>query len=115
MLKKSLIAYAEPKANDSQIFTGYGLRITFITPRLIRVEKADHATDLMSFAVWNRRFNAGNMTVSRQNGNVTAETDDVIFTIKDGKPYSVYFKDSKKTEESFHFYFNFEGFKIFSN
>ncbi len=98
MLKKSLIAYAEPKANDSQIFTGYGLRITFITPRLIRVEKADHATDLMSFAVWNRRFNAGNMTVSRQNGNVTAETDDVVFTIKDGKPYSVYFKDSKKTE-----------------
>lgn len=98
MLKKSLIAKTNAKANENQIFIGYGLRITFLTTRLIRVEKADSFTDLASYAVWYRNFESGKMVVNKQDNTVIAETDECIFTIKKGKPYSVYFKDTKNTE-----------------
>lgn len=98
MLKSSLIAKTNAKANDDQIFIGHGLRITFITSRLIRVEKADSFTDLASYTVWNRNFESGEMKVSKQGKNVTVETNCAVFTIKNSKPYSVYFKDTKNTE-----------------
>lgn len=98
MLKSSLIAKINPKANENQIFIGYGLRITFLTTHLIRVEQSDNYTDHASYTVWHRNFAGGNMTVSRCNNNVIAETNDCIFTIKNNKPYSVYFKDTKNTE-----------------
>lgn len=98
MLKSSLIAKTNAKANDRQIFIGHGLRITFLTERLIRVEKADRFTDLASYTVWNRNFEGGKMKVSKQGKSVTVETASVIFTIRNTKPYSVYFKDTKNTE-----------------
>lgn len=97
MLKPALIAHTSAKANDDQIFDRFGLRITYLTSRLIRVESGN-VTDLASFAVWNRKFTVGKMDVYQQGKDVAVETDDVIFTIKDTKPYSVYFKDTKNTE-----------------
>ncbi|MCH5316003.1 MAG: DUF5110 domain-containing protein [Eubacterium sp.] len=98
MLKSSLIAKTDAKANDNQIFIGFGLRITYLTPRLIRVEKADSCTDLASYTVWFRNFEGGTFKVSAQGKKVIAETESAIFTIKNSKPYSVYFKDTKNTE-----------------
>ncbi len=98
MLKPSLIAKTDAKASEKQVLFLDGLRITFLTSRLIRVEKAETCTDLPSFTVWFRRFPAGNLRVTKKNGGLRAETDDVIFFIRNGRPYSVYFKDTKKTE-----------------
>lgn len=98
MLKPSLIAKTNPKANENQIFKGYGVRITYITSRLIRVEKENNCTDLASFAVWNRNFKSGMLNVTKQGKKIIAETEDCIFTIKNQKPYSVYFKNTKSTQ-----------------
>jgi len=97
MLKQSLIAQTDAKANDNQICIIDSVRITYLTSRLIRVESGTF-TDLPSYTVWYRNFNAGYMNVSRSGKYIVAETDDVIFKIKNGKPYSVYFKDTENTE-----------------
>lgn len=97
MLKPSLIVKTNAKANDNQIYADGDVRITYLTSRLLRVEIGGF-TDLASYAVWNRSFKAGNMKI-RKNGRVlTAETEDIILTLKGKKPYSVYFKDTDKTE-----------------
>ncbi len=98
MLKKSLVVKTDAKADENQIFTGYGVRITLLSSKLIRVEQADLTTDLASFTVFNRRFDAGKMNVTKVNGEVVVETEDRIFLIKQFKPYSVVFKDTGKTE-----------------
>lgn len=97
MLKSSLIAKTDAKANDNQIFIGYGLRITYLTSRLIRVESSKNYTDLASYTVWFRNFETGTMQVRKLGDYVSVETEDVIFAIKNGKPDSVYFKDTKNT------------------
>lgn len=97
MLKQSLIVNTNSKADDSQLYVDGDLRITFITSRLLRVETGAF-TDLASYAVWNRRFSAGNMNVSKNDKIYTVETDDIILILKNKKPYSVYFKDSEQTE-----------------
>lgn len=97
MLKQSLIAKTQGKANDKQIVQIGDVRITVITPRLIRVEK-DGFTDLSSYAVWFRKFDAPKFKAESKRKIITVETSEVIFTVKSGKPYSVYFKDTKKTE-----------------
>ena len=97
MLKKSLIAKTNAKANDRQIVIIGNVRITYLTPRLIRIEKGVF-TDLASFSIWFRNFEAGEFSAINVNGEIVVETSEVIFNIKNGKPYSVYFKDSKKTE-----------------
>ncbi len=97
MLKKSLIAKTDGKADCSQVFCGYGLRITYLTSRLIRVEKEDNFTDLPSFAVWFRKAETGRLDVTKTEKEILAETEEVIFSIRRGKPYSVTFKDSGKT------------------
>lgn len=50
-LKKSLIAKTDAKASENQIFIKDNLRITILTPRLIRVENGSTFTDLPSMAV----------------------------------------------------------------
>ncbi len=97
MLKKSLIAKTDAKANEKQLRVIDGIRITYLTSRLIRVESGEF-TDFASYTVWFRNFEAGNMEVSKSNNKIFVETDDVIFTIKNGKPNRVYFKDTKNTE-----------------
>ena len=97
-LKKSLIAKTDAKANTNQIFVKDNLRITILTPRLIRVESGSIFTDLPSMAVWFRNFNTEKMQISSTSDTVTVETSEVIFTVKRGKPYCVYFKDTQKTE-----------------
>lgn len=98
MLKSSLIAKTDAKANEKQILIIGGVRITYLTSRLIRVEKSDNYTDLASYTVWFRNFKSGDFKAVQQGKNILVETENVIFTIKSAKPYSVYFKDTKNTE-----------------
>lgn len=97
MLKQSLIAKTQGKANDNQVVQIGDVRITVFTPRLIRVEKGGF-TDLASYAVWFRKFEAPEFKTESKGKIITVETSEVIFTVKSGKPYCVYFKDTKKTE-----------------
>lgn len=98
MLKKSLLAPTEPKANDEQITVIDDIRITVLTSRLIRVEKGEFC-DMATFAVWFRRFDTVNAHVKKSGKEIIVETDDVIFVIdRNGVPYSVKFKDSGKVE-----------------
>lgn len=97
-LKPSLIAKFDAKANEKQIFIKGDLRITMLTPRLIRVEHGDCFTDLPSQVVWFRNFEAGEMQVEINGNTCTVETEAALFKIKNGKPYSVYMKDTEQTE-----------------
>ena len=97
-LKPSLIAKTDAKANEKQIFTEGNLRITLLTPQLIRVEHGDCFTDLPSRVVWFRNFDAGEMHVQKSGNTCTVETEAAVFTVKNGKPYSVHMKDTKQTE-----------------
>lgn len=97
MLKKSLIAQTDAKANENQIYIVDGLRITCLTPRLIRVESGAY-TDLASYTVWFRNFNVPKIEVLKSGRKIIVETSEAVFTIKGTKPYSVYFKDTKNTE-----------------
>ena len=97
MLKQSLIAKTQGKANISQTEQIGDVRITVLTPRLIRVEKGGF-TDLASYTVWFRKFEAPEFKTESKGKIITVDTSEVIFTVKSGKPYSVYFKDTKKTE-----------------
>ncbi len=97
MLKKSLIAKTDAKANDNQIVIVDNIRITYLTSRLIRVEKGSF-TDLASFSVWFRRFDAGEFSVKKEDKSILVETKDIVFCIKNGKPYSALFKETDKTE-----------------
>lgn len=97
MLKPALIAKTNAKANDNQIYISGNIRITYLTSRLLRIEKGSF-TDLPSYAVWNRKFTAGNMKISDAGKILKIETDDIILSLKNKKPFSVYFKDSGNTE-----------------
>ena len=97
MLKQSLIAKTQGKANDNQIVQIGDVRITVLTPRLIRIENGGF-TDLASYTVWFRKFEAPEFKTESKGKIITVDTSEVIFTVKSGKPYSVYFKDTKKTE-----------------
>lgn len=98
MLKKSLIAHTDPKADEKQIAVVGNVRITYITSRLIRVESFGNFTDLASKTVWNRRFPCKDFKVEQKGKSITVETEDVVFIIENGVPYSVCFKDSKRVE-----------------
>lgn len=97
MLKQSLIAKTQGKANDNQVVQIGDVRITVLTPRLIRIEKGGF-TDLASYTVWFRKFEAPEFKTESKGKIITVETSEVIFTVKSGKPYCVFFKDTKKTE-----------------
>lgn len=97
MLKQSLIAKTQGKANISQTEQIGDVRITVLTPRLIRIEKGGF-TDLASYTVWFRRFEAPEFKTESKGKIITVDTSEVIFTVKSGMPHSVYFKDTKKTE-----------------
>lgn len=97
MLKTSLVVHTNAKADDSQIYVDGDLRITYITSRLLRVEIGEF-TDLASYAVWNRKFPAGDMKITKSGAMCKAETEDIILTLKNKKPYSVYFKENAQTE-----------------
>ncbi|MDE5964875.1 MAG: alpha-xylosidase, partial [Eubacterium sp.] len=97
MLKTSLVVNTNAKADDSQIYVDGDLRITYITSKLLRVEIGGF-TDLASYAVWNRKFPAGDMKITKGGSICKAETEDIILTLKNKKPYSVYFKENEQTE-----------------
>ena len=97
MLKPSLIAHPRPKADEAQMRVIGDVRVTFLTPRLLRVEVGDFC-DRASYAVWYRQGPAGRLTLSRKGRDLIAETDDIVLTIRKKVPYSVTFKDTGATE-----------------
>lgn len=97
MLKPALVVNPNSRADDSQIYIDGDLRITYFTSRLLRVEVGEF-TDLASYAVWNRSFPAGDMKVTRNGRMYNIETEDIILTLKNKKPYCVCFKDNGQTE-----------------
>ena len=98
MLKSSLIAKTDAKANENQIYIGDYYRVTVLTSRLIRVEYSAEKkfVDLASYAVWFRKFNDVQFSVTEQGPTAVVETDDVKFFINknNGKPLFVEIKES---------------------
>lgn len=97
MLKKSLIAKTNGKANEGQIVIIDDVRITYLTDCLIRVEVGEF-TDLASQTVWFRAFDSNKFDVSKSGNKIIVETEKAVFTVKNKKPYSVLIKDTNKTE-----------------
>lgn len=98
MLKKSLIAKTTPKASETQIKIIDDVRITYLTSRLIRVESGDEFTDLATWTVWNRCFDTGMFNVQKKGKTIIVETEDIVFIIERGVPYSACFKDMGNVE-----------------
>ncbi|MDE5671563.1 MAG: glycoside hydrolase family 31 protein [Eubacterium sp.] len=98
MLKSSLIAKTEAKANENQMYIGDCYRVTVLTNRLIRFEysKEKKFVDLASYAVWFRKFDGISFSVIERGTAVIVETDEVKFFInkKNGKPQFVEFKEN---------------------
>lgn len=97
MLKNSLIAKTQGKANDNQIKIIDNVRITYLTSRMLRVEVGNF-TDDASYAVWFRKFDVGYFHVMKVGCDINVETDDIILVIRNKKPYSVFLKNTRKTE-----------------
>ena len=98
MLKESLIAKTDPLADKSQIWQNKDVRITYLTSRLIRVESGKF-TDDASYAVWFRRFPAGEFKVEEEGRNLLVTTEDITFEIKKGVPSCIILEGSKKEAE----------------
>lgn len=100
MLKPSLVAKTDAKANENQLYITGCCRITVITNRLIRVEysKEKEFVDLASYAVWFRRFDEIKFSVEEKEAVVIVETDEVKFYINknNGKPLYTEMKNSGK-------------------
>ena len=98
MLKSSLIAKTDAKANDNQIYIGDCYRVTVLTSRLIRVEYSAEKkfVDLASYAVWFRKFDDVQFSVTEQGPTAVVETNDVKFFInkKNGKLLFVEIKEN---------------------
>lgn len=101
MLKPSLIAKTDAKANHNQIYVGDCYRVTVLTDRLIRFEYSKEKTfvDMASHTVWFRNFAPIPFSVKEIKDNIVVETDAVKFFInkKKAKPYCVQIKSSGKT------------------
>ena len=98
MLKPSLIAKTNAKANESQIKIINNVRITYLTSRLIRVE-VDKFYDDASFTVFNRKFeNVEKFKITKSGNKIFVETKDAVFTIKNNKPLCVKIKSSDKVQ-----------------
>lgn len=101
MLKPSLIAKTDAKANHNQIYVGDCYRVTVLTDRLIRFEYSKEKTfvDMASHTVWFRNFAPIPFSVKEIKDNIVVETDVVKFFInkKKAKPYCVQIKSSGKT------------------
>ncbi len=98
MLKSSLIAKADAKANKNQIYIGDCYRITVLSSRLIRFEysKEKNFVDLASYAVWFRKFDDVKFSVTETGSIVIVETNAVKFFINKNKrkPLFVEIKES---------------------
>lgn len=97
MLKKSLIIKTDAKAAKEQIKIINNTRVTYLTPRLIRVEVGSF-TDLASFTVINRNFQPGEFDAYESGNEIIVETSDVVFTIKKGVPLCVKTKSTNVTQ-----------------
>ena len=73
---------AQPKALKT-IRVGKDIRITVLTPCLLRVEKGCF-TDLPTQTVWNRRFEDVPYTYHTTGGKLVITTDETVFTL-DGR------------------------------
>lgn len=70
---------AQPKATKS-VRVGMDIRVTVLTPCLVRVEKGPF-TDQPTQTVWNRRFDEPEYSYHTDNGKLIVTTDEVVFTM----------------------------------
>ena len=84
---------AQPKALKT-IRVGHDIRITVLTPCLLRVEKGSF-TDLPTQTVWNRRFGEADFTHHMTAGKLVITTDETVFTldVRSGEMISVLISD----------------------
>ena len=99
MLKSSLIAKTDAKANENQIYIGDCYRITVLSSRLIRFEYSKEKKILLiwqAMAVWFRKFDDVKFSVTETGSIVIVETNAVKFFINKnkGKPLFVEIKES---------------------
>ena len=73
---------AQPKALNT-IRVGKDIRITVLTPCLIRVEKRTF-TDLPTQTVWNRRFDNPEYSYHTAEGRLIITTEETVFTLNAG-------------------------------
>jgi len=101
MLKPSLIAKTDAKANMKQIHLGENYRVTVLSSKLIRFEFSKNGSfcDLPTQTVWYRNFEAPEFFVKESSKWIIIDTDDVQFTVSKatGKPLYIKFKSSLKT------------------
>ncbi|MBR4451142.1 MAG: DUF5110 domain-containing protein [Clostridia bacterium] len=98
MLKSSLIPKTDSIADKSQIYVDGDIRVTYITSKLLRVETG-RFYDEPSYAVWNRRFPAGEMETEKDGNKLYVQTEDILLVIKKGVPYSVILQGSRYEKE----------------
>lgn len=79
MLENHLIPYTNPVAQKKQIYREKNLRITVLTPRLIRVESGSKFTDSATQIVWFREFPACPFKVENVRHGVTIKTEEAEF------------------------------------
>ena len=90
---------AQPKAVKT-VRVGKDLRITVLTPCLLRVEKGCF-TDFPTQTVWNRRFEEVDYTYHTTGGNLVITTDETVFTldIRSGEMISVLVSDGSMVKD----------------
>ncbi|MDR0697238.1 MAG: glycoside hydrolase family 31 protein [Christensenellaceae bacterium] len=92
-LNEHLVAHGEPLANDSQIFIKGPVRITVLTPSVLRVEYSEDSkfNDASTQIVWYRNLGEYNYTVEETKKQLIVKTDDCEFRVnkKKGKVDSV--------------------------
>lgn len=95
-----LLPKLDPKANEKNVFSGEGFRVTVLTPKTIRVEinKNNVFCDEATQGIWFRNFGEVPFEGKNVGQTVTIETDERIFNISVTKKklVSVFFKDKKK-------------------
>ena len=90
---------AQPKALKT-IRVGGDIRVTVLTPCLLRVEKGAF-TDLPTQCVWNRRFDDAAFAHHLSGGNLVITTDETVFTlnVRSGEMVSVLVSDGSRVTD----------------
>jgi len=111
MLDDYLIPHTEPVARKEQIYCDSRVRITVLTPRLVRVETNGHSEDRPSQIVWFRKLERCPFNATQSRLGVTIKTAEAAFFYSYAKKRVTYvilsdtrFAGKKiKTDEAYQF------------
>ena len=102
MLENHLIPHTNPVAKKGQIYSDAKVRITVLTPRLIRTESGGNYTDLPTQIVWFRDLDPCQFKATLVRGGVSIKTAeaDFYYNYSKRKVTQVTFNDGKKVKTS---------------